>query len=326
LSTKVTIIIPCIKVNTLTIKCINECLIQKKVNVNIIIITDIKYNKKISKKIKFFVDPKMNMSQKRNLGVKHARSEFIAFIDNDAYPMKDWLINAIRILNNKRIALVSGPDLPFENEKGWTKLIGEAHKSFLLSGSKVFRKNIVNKIECEQVSSCNMILTKKIFNKVNGMNEKIYIGEDIDFCNKIRSIAKKIIYSPKVKIRHKTRDLKNFFKQRFVYGFSIQNITKENFFNNFEFTVPLFFIIFTISVPAIAIFSKFALYIYVLTILITFLCCMLEGYRISRSVLNTLKLSLIFITSLILFGLGSLIKILNFKINLKKMYTAHSNK
>ena len=52
---------------------------------------------------------------------------------------------------------------------------------------------------------------------------------DIDFCNKIRSIAKKIIYSPKVKIRHKTRDLKNFFKQRFVYGFSIQNITKENF-------------------------------------------------------------------------------------------------
>ena len=47
-----------------------------------------------------------------------------------------------------------------------------SHKSFLLSGSKVFRKNINKQVLCPQASSCNMILIKKYFLRVNGMNEK----------------------------------------------------------------------------------------------------------------------------------------------------------
>ena len=38
--------------------------------------------------------------------------------------------------------MVTGPDLPFKNQKGWARYIAQAHKSFLLSGTKVFRKNV----------------------------------------------------------------------------------------------------------------------------------------------------------------------------------------
>ncbi len=33
---------------------------------------------------------------KRDIGAKKAKGEIIAFIDDDAYPRKDWLINAVK--------------------------------------------------------------------------------------------------------------------------------------------------------------------------------------------------------------------------------------
>lgn len=37
---------------------------------------------------------------KRNLGVQKAKGEILAFLDDDSYPDKDWLKNAIEIFNN----------------------------------------------------------------------------------------------------------------------------------------------------------------------------------------------------------------------------------
>ena len=69
--------------------------------------------------------------------------------------------------------MVTGPDLPFPNQKGWSYDIGLAHKSFLLSGSKVFRKNINKSKFISQASSCNMILKRNDFINAGGMDKDI---------------------------------------------------------------------------------------------------------------------------------------------------------
>ncbi len=122
--------------------------------------------KKEFSRVKFLSFGSINMSEKRNEAVKFCNEKYIAFIDSDAYPSQKWLLNGIVYLKNKKkVGLVSGPDLPFPNESGWKRIIGISHKSFLLSGSKTFRKNIKQELFCNHVSSCNMIMKKKTLSK-----------------------------------------------------------------------------------------------------------------------------------------------------------------
>ena len=138
------IIIPCITIDKDTQLCIERCQKQIKVKVKIYIVSDQKViPSKRRKKIKYLSYGPINMSEKRNKATSFCKEKYIAFIDSDAYPVSSWLINGINILKkNNKIGFVSGPDFPFSNQKGWQKLIGIAHKSFWLSGSKTFRKNI----------------------------------------------------------------------------------------------------------------------------------------------------------------------------------------
>ncbi len=46
--------------------------------------------------------PKVGPAQKRNLGAQKARGEILAFIDDDAYPDKNWLQNAVSFLKPSR--------------------------------------------------------------------------------------------------------------------------------------------------------------------------------------------------------------------------------
>ncbi|PJE68975.1 glycosyl transferase, partial [Candidatus Shapirobacteria bacterium CG10_big_fil_rev_8_21_14_0_10_38_14] len=56
--------------------------------------------------------PKTGPADKRDLGAKIAKGEILAFLDDDSYPTKNWLKNALQIFQkNKNIAGVCGPAL-----------------------------------------------------------------------------------------------------------------------------------------------------------------------------------------------------------------------
>ncbi len=48
--------------------------------------------------IKIIPTGSVNPAQKRDIAMDYARGEILAFIDDDAYPQKDWLKNALKIL------------------------------------------------------------------------------------------------------------------------------------------------------------------------------------------------------------------------------------
>ena len=45
--------------------------------------------------------PEVGPAQKRNLGAQKARGEILAFIDDDAYPDKNWLKNALAVFKQQ---------------------------------------------------------------------------------------------------------------------------------------------------------------------------------------------------------------------------------
>lgn len=317
------IVVPAINVNEDVEKCLQECLEQKKIKVSIYLVTNKKISKKLQlKKIKYLNFGDINMSQKRNLAVKICKDRYIAFIDSDAYPSKNWLFNALKILKkNKKAGIITGPDLPFPNQKGWSLLIGVAHKSFLLSGVKVFRKNLKKAMECSQASSCNMIMKKKDFINVGGMDKDIYIGEDKDLCDKIKK-TKKILYSPKVLIYHKTRDFIPFILQRFSYGTSLLDLVKNNKIlnlNNIQYFIPFFVLSFYFFLPFSIYFDFLKVFFLILLTLLNGII-LIESLRITPRLLQFWQIFFIIKLNILSFGLGSLLNILGYK-KVKKIYT-----
>ena len=318
------VIIPAIEFDFDVSKCIDGCNSQNIVKVKIYLLTDKKIKKKIkSKNIKIIHTGDITMSEKRNIGVKMCKEKYVAFIDSDAYPKRDWLYNGIKILKkNKKIGMVSGPDIPFPDQKGLSYFIGLAHKSFFLSGSKVFRKRSVKKSIVNQASSCNMIMEKKLFQKVCGMDKKIYIGEDKDFCDRLNKVTK-IMHSPDVLIYHRVRAFVPFLLQRFVYGtcvFDIIKLNKKIKFNDIQYFIPLLITLFYLLFPFFY-NLKILFQISLFAITILNLIILVEAVRIS---LNPLKIILIFTIiklNIIAFGLGSISKALGFKKSIKKIYT-----
>lgn len=63
----------------------------------------------------------------RNMGLEMAQSEFLAFIDDDCSPVKnDWLLEIIRPLSERNVALVTGPILGWDGVSGKIPFIKRA--------------------------------------------------------------------------------------------------------------------------------------------------------------------------------------------------------
>src|SRR3989338_1719349 len=78
---------------------------------------------------------------KRDLGVTKTKGDFIAFIDDDAYPDNYWLTKANEIINqnNDNIAAVCGPGILPAKTKVWEKIFNLILISKLGSGSYDYR-------------------------------------------------------------------------------------------------------------------------------------------------------------------------------------------
>jgi len=75
------------------------------------------------------VEPEQSIALARNRAVKNAVGDFIAFIDDDEIPTRDWLLNLFRAFNEFKADGVLGPVLPHYETKPPTWIIkGRFHE------------------------------------------------------------------------------------------------------------------------------------------------------------------------------------------------------
>jgi GT2 family glycosyltransferase len=147
-------------------------------------------------------------AHKRDMALEHARGEIIAFLDDDAYPVKDWLTHAVKYFSDEAVGAVGGPAVTPESDSSMQKASGAVYASVLVSGKYGYRYVPRGKTEVEDYPSCNLLVRKSILLEVGGFNTLFWPGEDTKLCLDItKKLGKKIIYDPGVVVYHHRRPL-----------------------------------------------------------------------------------------------------------------------
>src|SRR5512145_2865383 len=64
-------------------------------------------------RIDYHVEPEQNIALTRNRAVDNARGNYIAFIDDDEFPIPEWLLNLYKALIRYKVDAVLGPVRPY---------------------------------------------------------------------------------------------------------------------------------------------------------------------------------------------------------------------
>ena len=149
------------------------------------------------------------LSETRNVGLRTASGEIVAFIDDDAVAEKDWLLYLAKPFEDERVVAVGGRAIPlwlngrrpswFPEELDW--IVGCTYKGLPLDGNKI-----------RNVAGCNMAFSKETFAKaglwdtrMGSIGQSLKGGEEADICLRIkeRIPTALILWEPKALINHK---------------------------------------------------------------------------------------------------------------------------
>jgi len=143
-------------------------------------------------------------AEKRDIAIKKAKGEICAFIDDDAYPDKNWLKEAVGWFSNNKIVAVGGPGITPKEDGFWQKITGYIIESYLCAGDVQYRFYPSSKRFVNDYPAYNLFVSTSVLKKVGGYGCNFYGGEDTFLCMKLIKYGD-IVYDPKVLVYHHRR-------------------------------------------------------------------------------------------------------------------------
>lgn len=175
----------------------------------ILIVSDKKINKIKLPKTRFISTNKKltGPGEKRDFALKFAKGEIIAFIDDDAYPDRYWLIEAVKHFQDPLVGAVCGPGVTPQEDSYFQKLGGLTLSSEFCSGSTRIRFVPGVKSFVQDHPTYNFMVRKSLFKEIGGFKTTLWCGEDTKLCLSIINANKKILYEPNSIVYHHRRSL-----------------------------------------------------------------------------------------------------------------------
>ncbi|OGV59453.1 MAG: hypothetical protein A2283_09220 [Lentisphaerae bacterium RIFOXYA12_FULL_48_11] len=205
---KVSIIIVYPAATTYLDECLDGIGQQSYTNYEIILLPDEPSNRNWPSHIREIPTGKIRPAEKRNIGIQNANGEIIALLDDDAFPLENWLRHAIVYFSNKDIAAVGGPASTPPNDPLMARLGGVVYANYLVSGPYRYRyePGIVQYVD--DYPSCNLIVRTDVMKQLGGFRTDFWPGEDTYLClDIIKKLHLKILYDPRVAVHHHRRQL-----------------------------------------------------------------------------------------------------------------------
>lgn len=190
---------------------------------------------------------KVRPAEKRNLGIREAKGEIIAFIDDDAYPDARWLEKAIANFADESVGAVGGPALTPPND-GWRERIGGlVYENPLVSGNYRYRYRATGlKRDIDDYPSCNLFVRKSVLDAIGGYRTDFWPGEDTLLCRDIVAAGYRIVYDPECVVYHHRRavfgpHLRQLARYAFHRGYFAKRFPANSL--RLSYFVPTFFVL-----------------------------------------------------------------------------------
>lgn len=190
---------------------------------------------KLQKKhgFKLFQNKKRNAAAGRNIGIKAAEGDIIAFIDGDAIADKNWLSNIKSAFERSGAIGVGGPDLIPEDSDEKSKIIGYVMTSPIARGGRFNPSTQHAMMEEERyvkhIPTCNLALKREVFNEVGLFDEEFVKGQDLELNYRITKAGYRLFYSPSIKVVHyRKQSIKSFARQIYKWAKAKVAIIKKH--------------------------------------------------------------------------------------------------
>lgn len=253
---KFSIIIPFKESTPYLCECLDNLKKQTYENYEVILLPDQK-DKFIYPKTKVIPTGKVGPAEKRDLGAIKATGDILAFIDDDAYPHKNWLKNMAKSFADSDIAAVGGPGITPPDVSWQEEASGWFCASILGGGPYAHRFLPDKKRFVDDYPTMNLAIRKADFYAAGGFDSSFWPGEDTKLCfDLVYKLGKKIIYDPKVLVYHHRRKLwRPHLAQNGNYGlhrgYFAKVLPKTSF--RLVYFLPSFLVLGIIIIPMIAI-------------------------------------------------------------------------
>jgi mycofactocin glycosyltransferase len=163
------------------------------------------------------LDESHGQSYCRNLGARQAQGDIIAFLDSDCVASSTWLKELTTYFQWEQMGIVGGRVDGFYDQSP----LDRYEKTFSsLAMGKYFIHAKNDKTQA-YVPTCNLLVRKNIFREVGGIKDDMAVGEDVDFCWRVRKAGHDLLYVPSGSVAHKHRNsLPRMLLRRTDYGTS----------------------------------------------------------------------------------------------------------
>jgi len=259
---------------------------------------------------------------KRNMGAKMSKGTFLAFIDDDSYPNKDWLKNIYtQIKKHPSYSAFCGPCLTPPQDNTFQQASGLVWSSFLGSGGAgVYRNTVASKRQVDDFPSVNLLVKKSDFNLVNGFNTHHWPGEDTILCLDLtKKLHKIIFYHPSIVVYHHRREvIISHLQQITRYALHRGNFARiyPQTSLRIGYLIPSFFFLYCISIPFLHSYFNYymyPLYLYIILLTLNFFQLLIINSKFLIVALATITIPLTHLYYGLLFIWGFFTSELSFK-------------
>lgn len=151
------------------------------------------------------------LSESRNVGLRAATGEIVAYTDSDCFVDSDWLTHLVHQLEATGADAVGGPNM--SPNDGWlAACVGASpgQPTHVLESDQV----------AEHIPGCNMAYRRGPLEAINGFDPQfLRAGDDVDVCWRLQQAGRWITFAPGAFVWHHRRQTpRAYLRQQSGYG------------------------------------------------------------------------------------------------------------
>jgi GT2 family glycosyltransferase len=144
-------------------------------------------------------------NRKRQIAAEATSAAILAFIDDDAYPDKDWLTNAMRHFADANVVAAGGPAVTPPGDSPRQRASGAIFSAEIVTATTRHRYVPEPQRDVDGLASCNLLVRREAFLRDAEGSVRYWPGEDILLCMFATRDGAHIVYDPTALVYHHRR-------------------------------------------------------------------------------------------------------------------------